>query len=130
MTSLHTTLDVMESTALVLTRPPVCCRTLQRGTPVISGRHALLFFFFNDPAPPEIYPLPLHDALPISGLCSPASGRSAGHPPPLCGWHGSDHRRPIASARNQPRPLCTTGEGNWRPRERSEPRLCSRTAPL
>ena len=21
--------------------------------------------FFNDPAPPEIYPLPLHDALPI-----------------------------------------------------------------
>src|SRR2546421_12236748 len=23
------------------------------------------FFFFNDPAPPEIYPLPLHDALPI-----------------------------------------------------------------
>src|SRR2546422_2635598 len=25
----------------------------------------LLFFFFNDPAPTEIYPLPLHDALPI-----------------------------------------------------------------
>src|SRR5256884_4619629 len=24
------------------------------------------FFFFNDPAPPEIYTLPLHDALPIS----------------------------------------------------------------
>src|SRR6201992_2651876 len=23
------------------------------------------FFFFNDPPPPEIYPLPLHDALPI-----------------------------------------------------------------
>src|SRR3989449_9953384 len=23
-------------------------------------------FFFNDPAPPEIYPFPLHDALPIS----------------------------------------------------------------
>src|SRR2546430_7748741 len=23
-------------------------------------------FFFNDPAPPEIYTLPLHDALPIS----------------------------------------------------------------
>src|SRR2546429_6478215 len=23
------------------------------------------FFFFNDPAPPEIYPLSLHDALPI-----------------------------------------------------------------
>src|SRR3989449_1902792 len=26
----------------------------------------LRFFFFNDPAPPEISPLPLHDALPIS----------------------------------------------------------------
>src|SRR5256885_12769018 len=25
----------------------------------------LFFFFFNDTAPPEIYPLPLHDALPI-----------------------------------------------------------------
>src|SRR2546430_15729561 len=25
-----------------------------------------LFFFFNDPAPPEFYPLSLHDALPIS----------------------------------------------------------------
>src|SRR5262249_61706064 len=25
------------------------------------------FFFFNDPAPPEIYTLSLHDALPISG---------------------------------------------------------------
>src|SRR2546427_9130895 len=27
---------------------------------------ALSFFFFNDPPTPEIYPLPLHDALPIS----------------------------------------------------------------
>src|SRR5256884_4179198 len=26
----------------------------------------LIFFFLNDPAPPEIYPLPLHAALPIS----------------------------------------------------------------
>src|SRR3712207_8252677 len=25
----------------------------------------VLFFFFNDTAPTEIYPLPLHDALPI-----------------------------------------------------------------
>src|SRR2546428_10935331 len=32
------------------------------------------FFFFNDPAPTEIYPLPLHDALPISIVPSPASG--------------------------------------------------------
>src|SRR2546429_7026492 len=27
-----------------------------------------IFFFFNDPATTEIYPLPLHDALPISLL--------------------------------------------------------------
>src|SRR5437870_11600929 len=26
------------------------------------------YFFFNDPAPPEIYTLSLHDALPISGF--------------------------------------------------------------
>src|SRR5256885_3813121 len=31
----------------------------------------VLFFFFNDPAPPEIYPLPLHAALPISGSARP-----------------------------------------------------------
>src|SRR5256884_4963266 len=29
----------------------------------------LFFFFFNDPATTEIYPLPLHDALPISAIC-------------------------------------------------------------
>src|SRR2546430_11426819 len=28
---------------------------------------SFFFFFFNDTAPPEIYPLPLHDALPILG---------------------------------------------------------------
>src|SRR2546427_2828850 len=34
----------------------------------------LFFFFFNDTAPPEIYPLSLHDALPISwrSPCMPA----------------------------------------------------------
>src|SRR3989339_547180 len=32
----------------------------------------LSFFFFNDTATPEIYPLPLHDALPI---WVPAAGR-------------------------------------------------------
>src|SRR2546430_11484262 len=35
----------------------MCCRT----SPL-----CLLFFFFNDPATTEIYPLSLHDALPIS----------------------------------------------------------------
>src|SRR5262245_66190055 len=32
----------------------------------------LLFFFFNDTAPPEIYTLSLHDALPISRPGTPA----------------------------------------------------------
>src|SRR5256885_9737472 len=27
---------------------------------------SIFFFFFNDPAPPEFYPLSLHSALPIS----------------------------------------------------------------
>src|SRR2546429_371521 len=38
--------------------------------------HYFFFFFLNDPAPPEIYPLPLHDAFPIyrSPVC-PTIGR-------------------------------------------------------
>src|SRR2546429_8482246 len=36
-----------------------------------GARQPSFFFFFKDPAPPEIYPLPLHDALPI---CARAAG--------------------------------------------------------
>src|SRR5256885_15641541 len=32
----------------------------------VSHGCTFFFFFFNDPAPTEIYPLSLHDALPIS----------------------------------------------------------------
>src|SRR3989441_12651955 len=36
------------------------------------------FFFFNDTPPPEIYPLSLHDALPISSCASwPRTDRAA-----------------------------------------------------
>src|ERR1043165_93268 len=49
---------------------------------------AILFFFFNDTAPTEIYPLPLHDALPIS---APPGGKSA-------------RRRPDRRGRIDPRP--------------------------
>src|SRR2546422_756396 len=46
-------------------------------------------FFFNDPATTEIYPLPLHDALPISG------GSAAGPPPPRAPVrHTGRSRRP------------------------------------
>src|SRR5256885_7009196 len=37
----------------------------------------LFFFFFNDPAPPEISPLPLPDALPISPAADRATTRAA-----------------------------------------------------
>src|SRR5258707_12540275 len=40
----------MHSTACVYSSPASC---------------VFFFFFFNDPATPEIYPLPLHDPLPI-----------------------------------------------------------------
>src|SRR5258705_8438421 len=43
--------------------------------PLLSPRLSF-FFFFNDTAPPEIYPLPLHAALPIS-TCSPIRCRCA-----------------------------------------------------
>src|SRR2546429_5983874 len=34
----------------------------------IASISPFFFFFLNDRAPPEIYPLPLHDALPISRI--------------------------------------------------------------
>src|SRR2546422_5781746 len=33
---------------------------------MIASSPMFVFFFFNDPAPTEFYPLSLHDALPIS----------------------------------------------------------------
>src|SRR5438270_13931645 len=43
---------------------------------------ALLFFFFNDTAPTEIYTLSLHDALPISGTSPSPRDRRWRSPPP------------------------------------------------
>src|SRR5258707_9247810 len=66
------------------------------------------FFFFNDTATPEIYPLSLHDALPI------CPGGDAAPPPaadPAC-------RVPAASlasivlSRIEPPPQCY-GDGQW-----------------
>src|SRR2546430_16181786 len=48
--------------------------------PWISGALFSLFFFFNDPAPTEIYTLPLHDALPILQLLCQASDEPPGAP--------------------------------------------------
>src|SRR3989442_15457523 len=38
---------------------------------------ASVFFFFNDTATTEIYPLSLHDALPISSVCGKRVGRGS-----------------------------------------------------
>src|SRR5256885_1073446 len=64
------------------------------GLPVVGAPNAgtdhcsssfVFFFFFNDPAPTEISPLPLHDALPIflqpRHALADGRGRSAQHPP-------------------------------------------------
>src|SRR2546425_4345136 len=45
-------------------------------TQVLLQLSNFFFFFFNDPAPPEIYTLPLHDALPISPRALHAQARA------------------------------------------------------
>src|SRR3989442_6289943 len=57
-----------------------------------------LFFFFKDPATTDIYPLPLHDALPIP----PLAARVAAPPGPPLGSHDLVHR--LASRRASPSP--------------------------
>src|SRR5258708_6236050 len=64
----------------------------------LTRRHPLLiFFFFNDPAPTEISPLPLHDAFPIPGGEPPPCAR---HPTASVRCRGrdaaADRRRPLA----------------------------------
>src|SRR5256886_14937274 len=58
--------------------------------------HVIFYFFFlNDTAPPEIYPLPLHDALPIWRRRRPHPPLGQGPP-----RRPSPHRRGL---RRQPR---------------------------
>src|SRR5256885_16561001 len=51
------------------------------------------FFFFNYPATPEISPLPLHDALPISEQARPGAGGD-----------GADGAGPLPHGAGRPRP--------------------------
>src|SRR5690348_17454078 len=44
-----------------------------------------IYFFFNDPATPEIYTLSLHDALPISGIVSDRDIRNVDGDRPVSG---------------------------------------------
>src|SRR2546429_9961086 len=55
------------------------------------------FFFFNDPAPPEIYPLSLHDALPIS----PRRHRDDGQPRHPSRGGGGPRRLPELRRRSE-----------------------------
>src|SRR5439155_26442151 len=57
------------------TQPP-CSLSLSPPSPLI------LFFFFNDTAPTEIYTLSLHDALPIWWCAQGSAAR--GNPKPAC----------------------------------------------
>src|SRR5256885_1864157 len=59
----------------------------------VSGIHLSLFFFFNNPAPPEISPFPLHAALPIY-----RRGRARGPDAAVA-------RPPGACVRQPPRPV-------------------------
>src|SRR2546429_7806148 len=69
------------------------------------------FFFFNDPAPPDISPLPLHDALPIfSPPFRPAvpprrSFVTAGPAPEVTEGSGTDRAAPPRGAPGRRCPL-------------------------
>src|SRR3712207_7368237 len=76
----------------------------------------MCFFFFNDTAPPEIYTLSLHDALPIC-----RRGRQAEQPGPVV--HAGRH--PLARQRSQPavavpRPMTTRPRATTALPQRSE----------
>src|SRR3989454_758013 len=104
------------------------------------------FFFFNDPATPEISPLPLPDALPTSRLGAPPRRRRhgrggergpgavpAGAQPPLRDPGAESDARVAAAARGAgsrpPLQLPLRGdraEGQHRAAERPDPRRTSR----
>src|SRR2546427_12570256 len=54
--------------------PSVTSRLLIVSTVILTSHFFLRFFFFNDTPTPEIYPLSLHDALPISLVSLLGSG--------------------------------------------------------
>src|SRR2546429_9687384 len=54
----------------------------------LTQSRSSFFFFFNDPAPPEISPLPLHAPLPISIWPSRLPDGFAPPPPPFIGAQG------------------------------------------
>src|SRR5256886_14293149 len=63
------------------------------------------FFFLNDTAPPELYPLSLHAALPISPARWPRPSGAAAPPPPPAARIAHRPRSSAPPARDSPRRL-------------------------
>src|SRR5256885_4794877 len=84
-----------------------------------------MFFFFNDPAPTEIYPLSLHDALPIYPHPRPTRSTSLGPRAPP-NWRRLLGPPPRAS-RRWPPPLrdAPAPRDTWPSRDRKSTRLNS-----
>src|SRR3989304_4688502 len=71
-------------TPLERTRTMIRAGELDRKSTRLNSSHGYIsyaVFFFNDTATTEIYPLSLHDALPISRRVSPGSVRGLLHAP-------------------------------------------------
>src|SRR5260370_20402530 len=77
----------------------------------------LIFFFFNDTAPTEIYTLSLHDALPISGADCPAAPPAADRATRAPGSHRTGcvapALRPGATAAGDGDPPSSGGVGQF-----------------
>src|ERR1017187_10526213 len=141
----HTTDEIYIASLAHTLKPLTSCPTLRRGSSTVSGLRlpspGFCFFFFNDPATPEIYPLSLHDPLPISP-CQvrrrvlprrwprPRGGRGHASPPhrrhaalPLRRpWLPSRRRRAVPTARTT-RDAARRGGG---PDRCSDPRPAAR----
>src|SRR5256886_5747982 len=74
---------------------------------ITSNTPIFFFFFFNDTAPTEIYPLSLHDALPISCSATATNGEGSGVVVPGTGIHlnnvmGEEDLNPLGFHRHVP----------------------------
>src|SRR3989442_1130889 len=65
-------------------------------------------FFFNDPAPPQLYPLSLHHPLPTSLARRPAMPLLPGEPANT-GKTWKANNRPLSRARRPPAEMCAKG---------------------
>src|SRR3989440_11392366 len=76
------------------------------------------FFFFNDTATTEIYPLPLHDPLPISRIPAPPVVPSPGLWPPSWRSPGSPPAPPRRAPPARPRRCRPARSTSWTPPRR------------